>query len=283
MTVLEAEHISKRFGKKTVLNGVSCAFEPGITALLGPNGAGKSTLMNILCTLLPADSGTVYYRGRDVRRQTACYLEKISVQFQSQPMYRGYTVREYLAFCGSLKGMRRSDIREQSGRLLDVFGLSDSAKKAVSALSGGMRQRLALCGTFLGEPEIVFLDEPSVGLDIYEREELKQFLCEWRTRGVVIVSTHIVSDVENIADQILLLRHGEIGARGAQQELIDQVEGKIWELPPRTTCPGAYHVDGRTLWFGEQPPCAGASVKCADLTDVYFTVCGRKEETVTVV
>ena len=271
MNVLKIENIHKRFGKKHALQGVSCELQEGIIALLGPNGAGKSTLMNIICTILKADEGTVSYNGTEILALKEAYLEKLSVQFQTQPMYKGDNAMEYLDFCASLKGLDPKQAREQGRKLLEKFGIADTGKKKIAAFSGGMRQRLALCGTFLGSPEIILLDEPSAGLDIYEREELKRYLCELKKGRIIIISTHIVSDVENIADKIVLLNKGNVHAIGTQQELIRELEGKIWQIPEDAEVSGkVYYSDGKRLCCSDTKPCEVAVAKTPDLTDVYF-------------
>lgn len=274
MNVLTVNGISKRFKKKVALNNVSCEFSNGITALLGPNGAGKSTLMNIMCTLLSADGGAVQYNGCDIKQLKSSYLAKISMQFQNQPIYKNYTANEYLQFCGSLKNMTKAQISEQGDSLLEYFGIADNKAKKIATFSGGMKQRLALCGTFLGKPEIIFLDEPSAGLDIYEREELKNLLCGIKKETIIIISTHIVSDVENIADKIVLLNDGKISVTGTQQELVDSINGSVWELPDNTEIPleiKCYNSNGKTFCVADKKPLPDSMRKNAELTDVYFS------------
>ena len=274
MATLTVNDITKKFKKKVALDDVSCSFSNGITALLGPNGAGKSTLMNIMCTLLSADSGTVSYKGKNICELDEEYLGKIAIQFQNQPMYKNYMAEEYLEFCGALKGIDKRKIAEQSEELLKFFGLEADKKKKIATFSGGMKQRLALCGTFLGNPEIVMLDEPSAGLDIYEREELKNLLCELKKNCIIIVSTHIVSDIENIADRIVLLNEGKIQSTGTQQELIENIQEKVWELPNDFADGDLYHTyrsNGKLLCISEEKPHAEAKAKQADMTDVYFS------------
>ena len=272
MNYLSLEGVHKQFGKKIALNNVNCTFNTGITALLGPNGAGKSTMMNLLCTLLRADRGKILYNGLSIYQSRGSYLEKLSVQFQLQPMYKGDTALEYLHFCGALKGLSPSEIDVQGKQLLQQFGLSDTGKKKIGAFSGGMKQRLGLCGTFLGNPGIILLDEPSAGLDIYEREELKRFLCGIKQDRIIVVSTHIVSDIENIADHIVLLRDGQVFASDTQEALVQNIAGKIWEIPCDTeAAQSAYYSDGKCYCYSVERPCEEARSKKAGLTDVYFS------------
>lgn len=272
MSGLMLDNISVNYKKVQALQNVSYEFKPGITALLGPNGAGKSTMMNVICTLRKPSSGTVWYGNQKIARQREHFLSKLSIQFQNQPMFKNDTAMEYLMFCGALKGLEKEQIICQGKKLLSRFGIADTGKKAVSAFSGGMRQRLALVGTFLGNPEIILLDEPSAGLDIYEREELKRYLCELKKDRIIIVSTHIVSDVENIADDIVLLSEGKIYASGSQSYLIGTQEGKVWEIPEGMdiTIP-TYYSNGLRLCNSDLMPCSTAKQKQADLTDVYFS------------
>lgn len=269
---LTLQAISKRFRKVQALQDVSYTFRPGITALLGPNGAGKSTMMNIICTLLKQDAGTVQYNSLDIQKMGTAYLEKLSVQFQSQPMFRGDTAMEHMHFCGALKGIPPTTVKTQSQELLRQFGIADTGRKPIYTFSGGMRQRLALASTFLGNPEIILLDEPSAGLDIYEREVLKRYLCEQKKEKIIIVSTHIVSDVENIADNIVLLSSGRIYANGSQAALISKMDGQIWQIPEEAEISvPTYYSDSKRLCHSEVPPHPGAIPKNADLTDVYFS------------
>ncbi len=230
MAVLEIKSVSKYFKKKKALDKVSCSFSNGITALLGPNGAGKSTLMNIMCTLLRANEGEVLYEGKNILELKQDYLEKLSMLFQNQPMYKNYTSEEYLKFCGSLKGLSEEEIAEQGDFYLKYFGIEDTRRKKIATFSGGMRQRLALCGTFLGNPEIIFLDEPSAGLDIYERKELKKLLCGLKKQSIIILSTHIVSDVEDIADHVVLLKNGQVQFEGDMKEIDSSLDELISEM-----------------------------------------------------
>lgn len=272
MSKLVLDDISVNYKRVRALRNISYEFKSGITALLGPNGSGKSTMMNVICTLQNPTAGVVWYNGKQILKQTKKYLSKMSIQFQNQPMYKNDSAIEYLMFCGALKGLSREQTLCQGRKLLSRFGIADVENKKISTFSGGMRQRLALVGTFIGDPEIILLDEPSVGLDIYEREELKRYLCEIKQKRIIIISTHIVSDVENIADDIVLLSEGKIYTNGSQSNLISAQQGKIWEIPDNVDVRNAvYYSNGIRLCHSEQKPCADAKLKQADLTDVYFS------------
>ena len=273
MSNLSVINITKNFRRKSALKNISCNFSNGITALLGPNGAGKSTLMYIISTLIDADCGTIQYSNCDIKKLKEKYLGKVSVLFQDQPMYKNYTAYEYLYFCGMLKNMSKKDINEQAEYFLQYFGIYENRNKKISTFSGGMRQRLALCGVFLGAPEIILLDEPSVGLDIYEREELKNLLCRLKNSAIIIISTHIVSDIENISDNIIIINNGEIRAIGTQNELIDKFQNMIWEIPNnKNMLPHVktYTFNGKMFGISEVKPHIDAQPKEAELTDVYF-------------
>lgn len=272
MSQLVLDNISVNYKRVKALQNISYEFKPGITALLGPNGSGKSTMMNVICTLQKPSSGAVWYNGMQIQKQQKQYLSKLSIQFQNQPMFKNDSAIEYLLFCGALKGLDRKKTVCQGRELLLRFGLADTGRKKISAFSGGMRQRLALVGTFLGDPEIILLDEPSAGLDIYEREELKRYLCEIKDKRIIIVSTHIVSDVENIADDIILLSEGKIYANGSQSNLISGQQGNVWEIPNDADVgKNVYYSNGMKLCNSFQKPCVTAKQKQADLTDVYFS------------
>lgn len=276
--MLSIKNISKTYGKKVVLDDVSHQFGKGITALLGPNGAGKSTLMNIISTIVSADNGCVIYDDEIVNGKSKEYFKNLSVQFQNHPMNKVYNSDEYLEFCGILKNMSHKAIREQGSELLRYFGMEEYRKKKIGALSGGMKQRLALCGTFLGDPKVVLLDEPSVGLDIYEREELKSYLYDIKENRTIIISTHIVSDVENICDELLFVGQGKLLLNGKQKELISQLQGKVWDVSDCVSIgeiKNKYRSSGKSIVISDTCPCEGAVEKCPDLTDVYFGTMGK--------
>ncbi len=274
MGVLNLQGVSKNYGKKTALHPADISFESGIYAILGPNGAGKSTMMNMICGLSVPSSGVITYDGVPIQKLKDFYRGKVSMLFQHQPLYPNYTAMEYLIFMGHLKGLPKEKSREEGENLLIQFGLPDQYNKKIRTFSGGMKQRLALAGTLLGDPEIIILDEPSVGLDPKERESLKRTLAKMRHNHLILISTHIVSDVDRIADHTLLLKDGHIIHNRETAHLIDMFKGKIWEIPEEEQhllSPDSFYFENGTLrMYAEAVPTEHAIPAAATLQDVYF-------------
>lgn len=207
-SVIEINNISKKYGKVEALRGVSLTLGHGIYALLGPNGSGKTTLMNILAGLLAQSGGKILYNGKDIRECGIDYRSRVGFMPQYPAMYPNFAVKEFLLYIAELKKLppeREGDI----DYLLSRVELSDVYDRKISALSGGMKQRLSLCTAVLGDPEILILDEPTAGLDPKQRVVLRQFIAEIASSKTVIWATHIVSDVESIADEVIFMKKGE--------------------------------------------------------------------------
>lgn len=206
-SVIEINNISKKYGKVEALRGVSLTLGHGIYALLGPNGSGKTTLMNILAGLLAQSGGKILYNGKDIRECGIDYRSRIGFMPQYPAMYPNFAVKEFLLYVAELKKLppeREGDI----DYLLSRVELSDVYDRKISALSGGMKQRLSLCTAVLGDPEILILDEPTAGLDPKQRVALREFISEISANRMVIWATHIVSDVESIADEVIFMKKG---------------------------------------------------------------------------
>ena len=207
-SVIEINNISKKYGKVEALRGVSLTLDHGIYALLGPNGSGKTTLMNILAGLLAQSGGKILYNGKDIRECGIDYRSRVGFMPQYPAMYPNFAVKEFLLYVAELKKLppeREGDI----DYLLSRVELSDVYDRKISALSGGMKQRLSLCTAALGDPEILILDEPTAGLDPKQRVALRQFIAEIASSKTVVWATHIVSDVESIADEVIFMKKGE--------------------------------------------------------------------------
>lgn len=205
-SVLELCNISKNYGKVTALTNVNLKLTHGIYALLGPNGSGKTTMMNIIANLLKPTSGNVLYNGIDTRKNVD-FLKNLGYMPQYPAMYPTFSVTEFLLYMSELKGLP-DDNGHEIERLLSRVELSDVYNRKISALSGGMKQRLSLCSAVIGDPEILILDEPTAGLDPKQRVALKSFVSEISENKTVIWATHIVSDVENIAKEIIFMKKG---------------------------------------------------------------------------
>ena len=206
-SVIEINNISKKYGKVEALRGVSLTLDHGIYALLGPNGSGKTTLMNILAGLLAQSGGKILYNGKDIRECGIDYRSRVGFMPQYPAMYPNFAVKEFLLYVAELKKLppeREGDI----DYLLSRVELSDVYDRKISALSGGMKQRLSLCTAVLGDPEILILDEPTAGLDPKQRVALRQFIAEIASSKTVIWATHIVSDVEKLADEVIFMKKG---------------------------------------------------------------------------
>ena len=205
-SVLELCNISKNYGKVNALNDVNLKLSHGIYALLGPNGSGKTTMMNIIANLLKPTSGNVLYNGIDTKKNPD-FLKNLGYMPQYPAMYPAFSVTEFLLYMSELKGLP-DDKGKEIDYLLSRVELSDVSNRKISALSGGMKQRLSLCSAVLGNPEILILDEPTAGLDPKQRVALKNFVSEIGENKTVIWATHIVSDVENIAKEIIFMKKG---------------------------------------------------------------------------
>ena len=208
--VLEIRNLSKRYGKKTALNDFTCVFAPGITGIIGPNGAGKSTLMNLVTDNVRRDSGEILYGGTDVLKLGKAFRRVLGFMPQDQGMYDDMTARGFLLYMAGLKGLHGRKAREQSEELLTLVDLKENAHRKLGGFSGGMRQRIMLSQALLGEPEVVILDEPTAGMDPAERVRISEYIRQIADRSIVLWSTHILSDVETIADSILIMNGGKV-------------------------------------------------------------------------
>ena len=227
---LEFHSLCKNYGRTQALKDLSMSLDNGIFALLGPNGAGKSTLINILAGLLAATSGSITYGGEDTLSMGARFRSLIGFMPQYPGFYPDFTARQLMVYISRLKGLSQKDAKQTSAELLGEVNLSDCADKKIKSFSGGMKQRLGLAQALIGKPEILILDEPTAGLDPKERVRFRNLISRLSQQMTVIFCTHIVSDIETIASQVLLLKKGELIAQGSVGELTQTLVGKVWEL-----------------------------------------------------
>lgn len=223
------DHLSKRYGNHDALREVSATLSDGVYGLLGANGAGKTTLINILVGTLRPDSGRIMIDGKDARLLGREFLSRIGYLPQYPQFYREFTVMDFLLYICALKGISEQEGKRRALELLETVNLSDCTKKRIGALSGGMRQRLGVVQAMLNDPAILILDEPTAGLDPQERIRFRNLIAQFSKDRLVLLATHIVSDVEYIANQVLLLKEGQLIAQAPPTVLEDGLRGQVWE------------------------------------------------------
>ncbi len=227
---IELMDIHKTYGKQEVLKGVSVVMENGVYGLLGKNGAGKTTLINIFLGLLKPDSGKVIVDGKEAEGMGGRFYGNIGYLPQYPRFYKEFSVEEFMEYMCALKGVPVKEGRERVRELLEKVNLGSSRKKKIGALSGGMRQRLGIAQAMLNRPKVLILDEPTAGLDPQERIRFRNLISEFAKGRIVLLVTHIVSDVEYIASQVIIMDQGEVMHMGRVEELERTLEGKVWQI-----------------------------------------------------
>ena len=227
---LHFENVDKSYGKNHALDHFTATLTPGIYALMGPNGSGKSTLINILTDNLKSDSGEITYDGENTLKMGVKFREKLGFMPQYPGMYPNFTVEKFLWYMATLKGLKKDEAARQIAEVLEAVELADVPNRKISALSGGMKQRLALAQAVLGDPEILILDEPTAGLDPKQRIAIRNYIAKIALQKIVLIATHVVSDVEYIAKEVIFLKKGKITDLAPAHELAAKIDGKVWEL-----------------------------------------------------
>ena len=226
---LEVRSLSKNYGKVQALKNVSFKIGTGVYGLLGPNGAGKSTMIRIITGSMRASSGEVLYNGSRIRENEKAYKKILGYVPQRQGMYDSFTAARFLEYMAVLKELKRKKIPEEVERVLKIVGLQEDALRRLGGFSGGMKQRVLIAQALLGDPRIIILDEPTAGLDPKERIKIRNFISRIGENRTILLATHVVSDVESIAREILLLGDGVLKDKGTPRELCAMLDGSVFE------------------------------------------------------
>ncbi|MDR1522008.1 MAG: ABC transporter ATP-binding protein [Streptococcaceae bacterium] len=226
--VLEVKNVTKKFRKKLAVDNVTLKIPTGIIGLLGANGAGKTTLMQMIADILKPTSGEILYNGKNIHLMGEAYRDLFGFLPQEFGFDHNFTVKNYLEYLAALKDIPAKEVGKKIDHLLKQVFLSDVKNKKIIQLSGGMKRRVGIVQALLNDPKILVMDEPTAGLDPGERIRFRNLISEFSHNRLVIISTHIVSDIENVAKQIFLMKAGKIIDSGSVSELVKKVKGKIW-------------------------------------------------------
>ncbi|SHE37316.1 ABC transporter ATP-binding protein [Pedobacter caeni] len=227
---LEIKNLTKQYNKqKTGLSDFSIRIDKGILGLLGPNGAGKSTLMKIIATISKPTGGTVFLNGEDIVKKPDTIRKTLGYLPQDFGVYPNLNAYEFLEYIAAMKGVGGSGLRKRIDMLLDGVNLTADAKRPIGSYSGGMKQRIGIAQTLLNDPKVLIFDEPTVGLDPEERVRFRELISEMASDAIVILSSHIVSDIETIADDVAIMKNGTLIDKAVPSELIRRIENRVFE------------------------------------------------------
>jgi ABC-2 type transport system ATP-binding protein len=219
--------LTKQYGDKFAVNHFKATLTTGVYGLLGANGAGKTTIMRMMCGVLKPTSGDVKFNGIDVSHED--YRDALGYLPQDFGYYPEFNAMDYLCYIGALKGLPKKKAKVKAAELLEVVSLTDVAKKKIKTFSGGMKQRLGIAQALINNPKILILDEPTAGLDPKERVRFRNLISKLGSNRIVLLSTHIVSDIEHIAGTILVMKDGRLIHNGPLEEINKVIEHKVWE------------------------------------------------------
>ena len=227
---LQLQNLCKQYGTKCAVNNANVSLKAGVYGLLGANGAGKTTLMRMICGVLKPSSGSISLNGKTIGELGEQYYTHLGYMPQDFGFYPDFTAREFMLYMAAVKGLDKKQAKSRTDSLLRMVNLSDVADKKIKSFSGGMKQRLGIAQAELNNPSILILDEPTAGLDPKERVRFRNLISDFAKEKIVILSTHIVSDVSYIADTILMMKNGRFLLQEPMETVTDGIKGKVWEL-----------------------------------------------------
>lgn len=282
------QNVSKNYGAKQALHPVSIQFDKGITGLLGPNGAGKSTLMRMIATVDTPSGGEIIYNNVDIRKNPKVIRSELGYLPQSFGIYPNMNPVEFLEYMAAIKNLNMHDAKKQIDKLLEALNLQNARKQQIGGFSGGMKQRVGIAQALLNDPKILIVDEPTVGLDPEERIQFRNLLSSIASEKIIIFSTHIVTDIESVAPNIVIMSSGSLVADTTPERLIKQVEGKVWrsvvDMSNLMNVQKDYLVSNmnpcskgiRVRIIADECPLPGSELVLPTLEDAYLYTTGRK-------
>ncbi|UWD47535.1 ABC transporter ATP-binding protein [Clostridioides difficile] len=236
MNKLEIKNISKIYGKKIVNDKITVTLENGVYGLLGPNGAGKSTLMKQITTLIKPESGKILYNGKDIFKMDDDYRNILGYLPQEFGVYKNFTARQFLQYIGALKGLKGRTLNCRIDELLELVGLYDVRNKAIGKFSGGMKRRVGIAQVLLNNPKIIVLDEPTAGLDPQERARFRNLIAKISRDKIIVLSTHIISDIESVAKETIMIKNGKLLMKGTHKEILNHMQNKVYNIKVENEC-----------------------------------------------
>ena len=280
---LEIRNLTKQYGKKAAVNRLNLSLTKGVYGLLGANGAGKTTLMRLICGIQAPTSGKITLNGREMEVLGENYRKYLGYLPQQFPYYPDFSAMDYLLYIATLKDLDEKKAKEKSKELLETVGLTKNGRQKIRTFSGGMKQRLGIAQAMLNDPYILVLDEPTAGLDPKERVRFRNLISAFSKERIVILSTHIVSDVEFIAEKIIMMKSGSILHYGRPREITSEIRGKVWkcvvpaekaeQYTARLNVSNLRNVDNNQTILrviSKEPPLNGALQVEPNLEDLYL-------------
>jgi len=280
--ILSIQHLSKQYNKeKFGLKDYSLSIENGILGLLGPNGAGKSTLMKIIATISKPSSGTITLDGHDIVNEPNHIRKILGYLPQDFGVYVNLNAFEFLEYIAAMKGVGGSNLRKRIEQLLEGVNLIEAAKLPIGTYSGGMKQRIGIAQALLNDPKVLIFDEPTVGLDPEERVRFRNLISDLAKDCIIILSSHIVSDIETIADEVAVMKNGMLITKGTQEDVIKSVDGKVFEIVLESSAANDFKTkhlvvnsirqkENMKLRYISDNPVSGSNANTASLEDAYL-------------